>query len=257
MAKPEGGRFDEDTYARARAWMAKQGEKKAEAPKPAPKPAPKKSEPVQAAKGSGRGSSAGPTADELSMYADKRKAQGRGAASGATAANLKEMRDKNFERSMVTAGANEREMNKYKDRAISAGTTAAMLAAPMLGSALRGGSAAKKTADSTAALREMTKGGPKVARKVMPSRPTAPVGKKNPMPAAQRRAEEGFSPSEANRMLARKQAAAKATKPSAPPPKPKASASKTKPSPRARTRYNQDEAKVEFRKGGMTKKGCK
>ena len=237
MAKPEGGRFDEDTYARARAWMAKQGEKKADAPaKAAPKPVAKPAPKI--------------TDKDLDNY---RANKGQGPTRAAAA----KMRESYPDVKPATAGANEREMNKYKDRAVAAGTAAATLAAPMLGGALRGGSAAKKAADSTAAMREMTAGGLKVSRKVMPSRPTAPVGKKNPMPAATRRAEEGFNPAEANRMLARKQAAAKATKPSAPPPKPKAAASKTKPSPRARTRYNQDEAKIEFRKGGYLKKGCK
>lgn len=233
MAKPEGGRFDEDTYARAKAWMEKQGEKKAEAPKPAAKPAAKPAVKT--------------TDKDLDNY---RANKGQGPTKAAAA----KMRESYPDVVPATAGANEREMNKYRDRAIAAGTAAASLV-PM-GRALTAASA-PSMATKKAAMREMTKGGPKVASKVTPSRPTAPTGKKNPMPAAQRRAEEGFSPAEANRMLARKQAAAKTTKPSAPPPKPKASATKPKPSPRARTRYNQDEAKVEFRKGGMTKKGCK
>jgi hypothetical protein len=225
MAKPEGGRFDEDTYARAKAWMEKQGEKKAEAPKPAAKTTDKDLDNYRANKGQ-----------------------------GPTKAAAAKMRGSYPDVKPVTAGANEREMNKYRDRAVVAGTAAASLV-PM-GRALTAASA-PSMATKKAAMREMTKAGPKAASKAMPSRPTAQVGKKNPMPAAQRRAEEGFSPAEANRMLARKQAAAKATKPSAAPAKPKASATKPKADPRSRTRYNQDEKNVEFRKGGVTKKGYK
>jgi hypothetical protein len=241
MAKPEGGRFDEDTYERARKWRESQ-EAKADAPAPKPvakaKPAAKPAaEMPKAGTGSGRGGVGGPTADELESYAKKRA-------------------DDKFEQSikdnLVTSERDE--MNKYRDRAVGAGTAAVALAAPMLGGAMR----AKKATEPLATMREMTKGGPKVASKVTPSRPAAKTGKKQGTSPEVRKSEEGFSPAEANRALARNKAESlaktKAPAPKTTPPAPKA-ASKAKPSPRKRTRYNEDEAGAEFSKGGMAKRG--
>lgn len=268
--KPAGGRFDEDTYERARKWRESQ-EAKASAPKPATPSKQRVSNPVskkemertqdmrhmqdtirtaernatKAGTGSGRGGRGGPTADELSAYDRQQK-------------------DKRFEESVrANLRTSERdEMNKYRDRAIGAGAAAATLAAPMLGGALRGGSAAKKGGDALGALRDMTRGGPRARSRVTPTRPSRD---------AVRRSEEGFNPAEANRALARTRAA-EAAKPAtpkpaakrraAPKPKPQtprkpdvsvapARSSKSSDGARKRTRYNTDENNMA--KGGKVK----
>jgi len=229
------GRFDEDTYARARKWREQQEAKSAEKPaaKTPSKSAPKaESKPAEPAKGSGRGGVGGPTADELAAYDKKQK-------------------DKRFEESVrANLKTSERdEMNKYRDRAIGAGVTAASLAAPALSGAMR----AKKAAEPLAALRDMTKGGPRAASRVTPRRPT---------PDAIRRSEEGFSPAEANRALARARSTTETPK-AAPKPKRRsprkpdvsmapARAPKSE-SARKRTRYNNDETNMA--KGGSVKRG--
>jgi hypothetical protein len=242
--KPEGGRFDEDTYASARKWREEQEAKKSEVPKAEVKtpskrrvaPAASKVEdkPMPAAaRGSGRGGQGGPTADELDAYD-------------------KQQKDKRFEdsiRANLSTSEND-EANKYRDRAIGAATAAASL---VPGAMLARG--AKKGVDTLGAMRDMTAGGPRVASRVTPSRPASRVGRKTGVSDDARKAGEGFSPAEANRMLARneakKTAAAKA--PAKPPaaPKPKAK----RPTAARTKKFNDDEAGVEFAKGGMIKRG--
>jgi hypothetical protein len=201
--------------------------------------------PAEASKPAGKKAAPKTTDKDLDNY---RMNKGQGPTRAAAA----KMRESYPDVKPVTSERDE--MNKYRDRAIGAAATAASLTP--VGRALNAASA-PSMATKKAAMKEMTSGGAQAASKVTPARPRGPVGKKNLMPAAERRSAEGFNPAEANRMIARNQAAAKVPKPSAPPAKPKATASTTKPSPRARTRYNQDEAKIEFRKGGVTKKGGK
>lgn len=252
--KPEGGRFDEDTYARARKWREEQDKKAAE---PAKAPSKRrvaaatpsaKAPDAPAAKGSGRGA-AGPTADELSAYD-------------------KQQKDKRFEESIranLSTSEND-EANKYRDRAVGAAATAASL---VPGGMLARGLASRAAPNPLKALKEMTSGGPKAASKVTPSRPVAKTGRKTGVSDETRKSGEGFSPAEANRMLARNKAKADA----APKPKPKAAPSPRKPkaavapardpkssvTARKRTRYNEDEAGVEFKSGGKIKSrgyGC-
>jgi hypothetical protein len=250
--KPEGGRFDEDTYARARKWREEQDKKAAEPAKApskrrvAPVAASAKAPDAPAAKGSGRGA-AGPTADELSAYD-------------------KQQKDKRFEESIrANLSTSENDAaNKYRDRAVAA----AVGAASPLGGLMRMG-ALRAAPAPLKALKEMTSGGPKVASKVTPSRPVAKTGRKTGVSDETRKSGEGFNPAEANRMLARNKAKADA----APKPKPKAAPSPRKPkasvapardpkssvTARKRTRYNEDEAGVEFKSGGKIKSrgyGC-
>ena len=115
---------------------------------------------------------------------------------------------------------------------------------------------AKKATEPLAAMREMTKGGPRVASKVTPSRPAAQTGKKQGTSPEVRKSEEGFSPAEANRALARGKAEKLAAQKA--PGKPPEAAKPSKPRKQAAARtkkFNDDEAGVEFAKGGMVKRG--
>jgi len=250
MAKPEGGRFDEDTYERARKWREAQESKK-DAPKPVAKakPAAKPAaEMPKAGTGSGRGGMGGPTADELDAYAKKRA-------------------DDKFEQSikdnLVTSERDE--MNKYRDRAIGAGTAAASLipAGRMLASAGK-----PSAATSRAALKELSSGGVKADKVLYPLRPRGPINKRTGVDKQMAKSEEGFPPAESNRMHARNKAqelAKQNPSPASrsadiPPSKPVASASgkadKAERASRSRYPTNDKKPKVEMTKhakGGLAR----
>lgn len=194
-------RFDEDTYARARAWQEKQKDKPSAAPAPsrpskvrvappkakaapAPSPAPA---PAPAAKGSGRGSSAGPTAAELDSYAKKQ-------------------RDEKFADSIkANLSTSERgDMDKYKNRAMGAATAATALM-PALRMAKTAAST-KGGKEALSALKEMTAGGPRVASRVTPK----PKPAMSSSTAA--RGKTWTKPAEATKDTAKKRSSAKGSK---------------------------------------------
>jgi hypothetical protein len=256
--KPDTGRFSEDTYARARAFLDKQQSRpEADTPKPAAKRAapaapkrdmstvgPRRSM-APAAKGSGRGGQGGPTADELDAYKSKR--------------------DKAFSDSVnkyvgeQSAADRRREMIGVANGI--AGATGVGLGVRALGLMGKGARAAASTdagKKALGALKDMTSGGPRVAKTTMPARPTAKTGPKQGTSDAVRRSEEGFSPAEANKALARATKSAPAKK-AAPASKPTITAAAKPKAPRKTAttttrKFNDEEKGVEFKRGGKVKR---
>lgn len=259
--KPETGRFDEDTYARARAFIERgQSSRDEGAPKPAAKPTPKpatkpKADPTTygprrslapAAKGSGRGGQGGPTAEELDAYKAKRdKAFGDSL--------LKDIQGRT-----ATRERNEKLGMAADVASLAAGAGLGALGRKAVGAAASRASSTPSGQKALSALKEATAGGPRVAKTTMPSRPTAPAGQKRDVPASVRRSEEGFSPEEANRRLAKAAAEKAAPKAKKAAPKPTVSATPKPKTSRAKTstkKFDDSEKSVEFKRGGMAKRG--
>jgi len=223
MAKPEGGRFDEATYERARKFREQAG--KTAAPTKTPSktrvsnPVPKKA--MEQAK-------------DMRHMQDTISASERNAAKPMKGnAGQGPTRDAAFERSVranLTTSEKD-EMNKYRDRATGAAGAAASMAMPGLAAA-RAAQAAKSAAP---AAKEAAKTGARYQSRVTPS------ARK---PAA--------TPAPASTDATRRMVLNRVGKPA---PKVLEKAPKPAPSARKRTRYNEDEAKVEFKSGGMTKRG--
>jgi hypothetical protein len=135
MAKPEGGRFDESTYERARKWREQQ-EAKSAAPKAEAKAAAPKKQPSKVAV------PAKPVRGKAAERTQDAQAKDRRAMQDTIASAEKKQSDKKFEESVRSnLKTSERdEMNKYKDRAVAAGTAAASLvpALRMAGTAASG-----------------------------------------------------------------------------------------------------------------------
>lgn len=191
--KPQNGRFDEDTYARAAAWRAKQA---AQSATPAPataKPAPATAKPA---------AKRAPNPDATVMSDEVRKRTRAKLAAEELDAYERQQKDKRFEESVrANLKTSERDdMNKYRDRALAAATAAAALI-PGGGAVARGAGPAKQALT------------PAAKSTVRPTRPTAPVGRKQGTSDAVRRSEEGFSPAEANKRLSRGAAKPKAKRP--------------------------------------------
>lgn len=226
MTKPEGGRFDEATYERARKFR----EQAASAPKPAAKPAAKA--PSKTRVSNPVPKKAMEQAKDMRHMQDTISASERNATKpmkGNTGQGP--TRAAAFERSMranLTTSEKD-EMNKYRDRAVGAAGAAASMAVPGMAAAR----AARAVKSAAPAAKEAGKTGVRYQSRVTPS-----ASKSAAAPAS----------TDATRQMVLNRVGK-------PAPKLLEKATKSAPSARKRTRYNEDEAKTEFKSGGMTKRG--